>query len=89
MSAADISAIPLANTINVQEFREPYRKIIRLLPRIQKLANNTNPNVTIEMKQARMDLIKAVFDSHLDNMRLSLGAVQESNEAYTDFPESP
>lgn len=89
MSAQDISNIPQANTINVAEFREPYRKIIRLLPRIQKLANNTNPNVTIEMKQARMDLIKAVFDSHLDQMRLSLNAVSDTNEAYQDFPETP
>lgn len=89
MSAADISAIPQANTINIQEFREPYRKIIKLLPRIVKLANNTNPQVTPQMKQERMDSIKAVMDSYLDNMRQALGVVQENNPVFVDFPENP
>lgn len=88
MSAQDISAIPTANTLAVAEFKEPYRKMIKLLPKIVKLANNQNPNVTDVMKQQRMDEIKAVFDSYLDNMRVALGAVQETNKVFTDYPDS-
>lgn len=88
MSAIDISAIPKVSDINVPEFKEPYRKIIRLLPRIAKLANNVNPNITLQQKQERMDRLKAVFDSYLDDMRKSLGTVPESDPVFTDFPET-
>lgn len=88
MSAGDISEIPTVSQINDAEYRRAYRIIIKLLPRIVRVLNNTNPDITTQMKLQRLDRIVTVIDANLQIMKVAMGQVPETDPAFTDFPET-
>lgn len=89
MSAADISAIPTANTITENSYRRSYKQIILTLPKIVKVLNNTNPDVTQQDKIRKLERIRDYINNNLQVLIVAIGSVTETNDALVDLPEVP
>lgn len=84
MSAADISNIPQASTINEVEFRKAYKNIVQIIPVI---VNTLNHATAKPAKKARkIEEIQAYINSNLQTLMVAL---QTPNNALTDITTIP